>query len=237
MENLLVTARQALLAKSGIGEDELSNFSKDELLELTKLLLAASRDIQGALVEELPLELAVIEWCGENESEDAIDEEDEEEEEEETSGPEAQQSGGKKAPKPAKSKKAKNFTNGVGKTHVKVDGKPLDETIWRKILELVRPRNTSTEALLRAAKPLQFDGKNLTLGVFYSFHKEHLEGNFHRSVLEEVVESVLGEKIRVSCLLTDPPPRKVVEKAKEEPVLTEERDEDIVKVAEEIFGN
>ena len=56
MENLLVTARQALLAKSGIGEDELSNFSKDELLELTKLLLAASRDIQGALVEELAIE-------------------------------------------------------------------------------------------------------------------------------------------------------------------------------------
>ena len=158
-----------------------------------------------------------------------LDEEDEKEKEEEKKVSD---------PAPVKIKKTKEAVLNNNSVDVsKTSGKTLDESIWKKILELVRPRNTSTEALLRAAKPLQFDGKNLTLGVFYSFHKEHLEGNYHRSVLEEVVESVLGQRVQVSCMLTDPPSRKVVEKAQSEPVLTEGQDEDIVKVAEEIFGN
>ena len=64
------------------------------------------------------------------------------------------------------------------------DGNITDD-IWREILIKTRSKSTSTEALLRASKPLTFNGETLTLGVFYSFHKERLEEPFHKRILED----------------------------------------------------
>ena len=53
-----------------------------------------------------------------------------------------------------------------------------------------------------------------------------------------MVAAVLGLPIRVICTLTEPPVKKPLEEEKkEEPVLTEGEDKDIIKIAEEIFGN
>ncbi len=97
----------------------------------------------------------------------------------------------------------------------------------------VRPINTSIEALLRAARPVSYDGSNLILGVYYRFHKERLEEVSHRKVLEDVAASVMGCPIKVTCTLTDPPIKKDIST----PPLTETKDDDIIKIAEEIFGN
>jgi len=140
-----------------------------------------------------------------------------------------------------------------------------DET-WGQILTQIKPKNSSTEALLRAARPLGLDGSVLTLGVYYRFHKERLEANPHRDILEEVVEGVLGNRVRIVCTLTEPPFRpkdgKIIggvqsnnesnvvltesdsapaashsAPAASDAVLTEGEDEDIIKVAKEIFGS
>jgi hypothetical protein len=113
----------------------------------------------------------------------------------------------------------------------------VNDDVWRNILSLVKPINASIEALLRAAKPLTYDGKSLTLGVYYKFHKERLEDAHHRLILEDVVSKVLKSSTKVVCTLVDPPPKKVIEEVKTEAVLTEGKDTDIMKVAEEIFGN
>jgi len=122
--------------------------------------------------------------------------------------------------------------DGESKEPVKINGENIDETVWKAILTAVRPVNTSIEALLRAAKPVGFDGKTLTLGVYYRFHKERLEEVSHRKVLEDVAASVIGCPIKVTCTLTDPP----VKKDLPTPPLTETKDNDIIKIAEEIFG-
>jgi len=56
-------------------------------------------------------------------------------------------------------------------------------------------------------------------------------------VLEEIVTKVLESPTRVVCTLIEPPPKKIIEEVKTEAVLTEGKDVDIIKVAEEIFGN
>lgn len=118
--------------------------------------------------------------------------------------------------------------------------KNIDDGVWRDILTKIRPINTSIEALLRAAKPMGYNGKVLTLSVYYRFHKERLEEVHHRRVLEDVVAGVLGNPVRVVCTLNEPP-LKVVdaqpERRQEVPTLTEGEDKDIIKIAEEIFGN
>lgn len=200
-EALLTKLQGALLAGVGVGEAGLEQeMSKEDLIHLIKLLLKAAAEISASPIEQLPLELAVVEWCGDVQLEPTV-------------------------PEPAVKQTIKERA---------IKLKEIGEDVWKNILAQVRPLNTSIEALLRAARPMGFDGKTLTLGVYYRFHKERLEENGHRQVLEDVVTGVLGAPVRVACILTEPPVKNPIE-----PVgaLTEKADEDIIKVAQEIFGN
>jgi len=220
IQSLLESLQVSLLAKVGVGEDNLEKFSQKEIISLIRGLGEANSKIRDALIEQLPLEIAVIEWIEKNPSEGK------------------KPAGEERKLDPKKGKSSKT-TNGSKKDidPVKTSGKFLEESAWQKILAGVKPKNTSTEALLRAAKPLDFDGKNLTIGVFYSFHKERLENGIHRQILEETIESVIGTPVSISCTLTEPPPKKIMQERKEAIVLTEGGDEDIIRVAKEIFGN
>lgn len=199
IETLLVRLREALLAKVGVGVNDLADLDKKDLIYLIKLLLKSARQMPVAAIEQLPLELAIVEWGADAQS---------------VSPP----------PQPVKE-------NG-SKTKNRVKLKEIKDEVWKNILAQVRPINTSIEALLRAARPMGFDGKTLTLGVYYKFHKERLEENGHRQILEDVVAGVLGGPVRVACVLTEPPPKRI-----EVVSLTETPNEDIIKIAEEIFSN
>ena len=204
IENLLSRLRMGLLAKVGIGSEDLEGFSKDDLVLLINLFSKAGSELKGAIISELPVELAIIEWG---------------EEKPENSGQKNEPSGVRE--------------HAPGSANIK----EITDEIWRTILSQVKPINTSIEALLRAAKPISYDGKILTLGVYYRFHKERLEEGSHRKVLEDVVSAILGAPVRVICTLTEPAAKKVANEEKSESVLTEGEDKDIIKIAEEIFGN
>ncbi|MDO8488192.1 MAG: DNA polymerase III subunit gamma/tau [bacterium] len=102
------------------------------------------------------------------------------------------------------------------------------ESKWAEVLKAVRPQNHSVEALLRSTRPIGFDGHKLTLEVFYKFHKDKLESDRCRNIIETALGMVLG---------TDPVPvdLQLGQRIKREEVSAESIDEDIVKAAEEIF--
>lgn len=209
IESLLLRLRKALLAKVGIGKEDLPSFSKDDLVCLIELLSKASREISTSPIEQLPLELAVVEWCG-----DIVVE------------------GNPKLVNRDPACAARS------RPEPRANLKEIGEDVWKNILAQIKTINTSIEALLRAAKPISFDGKILTLGVYYKFHKERLEEGAHRRVLEDVVAGVLGNPVKVVCTLTEPPVKNVTPPlASSGETLTESKDQDIIKIAEEIFGN
>jgi hypothetical protein len=191
----------------------MDGFSKKEIISLIELFSQAASELKGAVIEQLPIEMAIVKWCEEK----------------------------PKAPPPRRA--GSPADNGDLEQEVKVSGngeslaKVITDGVWSKVLAGVRVINTSIEALLRATKPISLDGDVLTLGVYYRFHKERLEEPSHRKILEEVVTRVLGSPVRVTCVLTSPPAKKVVEEPKEKVILTQTEDEDIIKIAKEIFGN
>ncbi|MFZ5932871.1 MAG: DNA polymerase III subunit gamma/tau [Patescibacteria group bacterium] len=204
LERLVENFRVALLASLGIGDETLKGLDRGELVRLITLFAKAKEELKAAVIEQLPVELAIIEWA------------------------EAPEGGEVSTPKSPPESLLKKETEVPKNPNPKI--KEVSEEIWRTILATVKPINTSIEALLRAARPVDFDGKNLTLGVYYRFHKERLEEGNYRRILEDVIASVLGGPVRVICTLTEPPTKK-------EPVLTEGEDKDIIKIAEEIFGS
>jgi len=332
-ESIVTFLRSVLLVKVGMEGEDLKKLSKDDVKNMLKLFSEASSKIPTSFIEQIPLEIAVVEWCdssgsgnltngdGKNLQEEPPDNEHkrvnkglntanttevEKRKNTDTSRqekfiptvasrkPRASVRGdeaplrrtrsstatgegtpslvppARLATAPAKRAKplvARRRSSGERRaTHGRAGGgfiaNGISESEWMRVLKELRPRSTSTEALLRAARPVGYDGKTLKLGVFYSFHKEKLEGNPHRLLLEEVVGLVKGNNVRIECVLTKPPEKKVSDKkessvgaddsingsasgksgdgdqtskAQSDILLTESDDEDIIKVAKEIF--
>lgn len=175
--------RQILLARLGVETEAEDIKAIEDLEKLKKLvwrLLQAGRELKGAVIESLPLELAVIECSHFAEA--------------------------KFVPE---------------KTQTKAEKLNLEALLkrWNEVLLAVRPHNHSLEALLRATKPAGFDGKCLVLEVFYKFHKERLEEERYRVMVEEVICKVLNQPITIKYYLGQ-----------------KNSQADIIKNAEEVFG-
>lgn len=99
---------------------------------------------------------------------------------------------------------------------------------WTDILKDVRPKNHSVEALLRSTSPMGFDGQDLLLEVFYKFHKDKLETEKCRQLVEESVQSVFG-------ISTVHLKLKLGVKSKSDDISEAVVGDDIVKAAEKIF--
>ncbi|MFH0943031.1 MAG: DNA polymerase III subunit gamma/tau [Candidatus Beckwithbacteria bacterium] len=154
----------------------------ESLKKLTWRMLQAAREVKVAVIESLPLELAVMEF--QTEEKDIVKEPEE-------------------------------------KPLFKNDKVKLEQITakWPKILEALRPHNHSLEALLKATKPARFDGKYLALEVFYKFHKERLEVDRYRQMVEEVVSQIVHQPVVIKYYLGE-----------------KKTDNDIIKNAQEVFG-
>jgi len=248
-QNIIGSLRAELVSRVSAGDKKI-NLGKVEMIELIQILTSSIHDISVSTLEQIPLELAIIEWC-EKGNENGDENESGNENEGEIEVDVRKVNGGR-------SKKQEVRSNGVNKAdEVVADGggaennlkqSEISEDVWSKILFMIRTKNASTEALLRAARPLSFDGKVVTLAVYYSFHKEKLESNPHRNLLEDALSEALGTSARIFCKLAMPPIKEgsiknekgaestANEKGVREVILTEEKDDDIVSIAEKIFN-
>ena len=127
------------------------------------------------------------------------------------------------------SKSLEPRTQNLAPSHSKSKFKLEDVIVkWPEILKAVRPKNHSVEALLRSTRPVDIEGSALILEVFYKFHKDKLESQRCREIVEQSIGDVLNtDPIRVELRLG--------QKSKKEEVSAETIEEDIVKAAEEIF--
>ncbi len=217
MDQLIAKLHEEILAKNGVG---VSAF-----LSLTKLLYDAKRDLHITPIEQLPLEIAVIKWCNENGH----------------VGKEVKETSKKKELedelKKIEVEKPEIPVENIPNKDISV-GSEVNDDIWHKILENVKTKNTSIEALLRAAHPVGFDGKTLTLGVYYQFHKERLEVLQNRKTLEDVLCITFGKpQVLVSYKLTERPARNASQSDAGGKMLISEVNQDIIEAAKEIFGS
>ncbi len=105
------------------------------------------------------------------------------------------------------------------------------ESKWAEVMKLVRPKNHSVEALLRSTRPVGFDGEKLELEVFYKFHKDKLETEKCRAIVETAVKELFSVRtVKLYLRLGEG------QKKKTEEVTADGVDQDIVQAAEQIFG-
>ena len=209
LENLLEILRIIILFEYGVEEEKVEvNLTGGQARQLIDLLALAYTEMKFAVIPQLPLEMAVIEWSsfvpmviGASEDKSEI-----------------------------KKEKISPLSN----------AKFVLEEIqakWPEILERVKPLNHSVLAFLKACRPKAVEGNFLILEVFYKFHKDQLESEKCRRVFEKAASEVLNDKVLLKCVLSDEKPAKLNSVPLPKPSIKNEDEDDIIKVAEEIFNN
>jgi DNA polymerase III subunit gamma/tau len=76
---------------------------------------------------------------------------------------------------------------------------------WNQLLEAVKGKNATLEALLRSAKPMTSNQGSATVAVYYQFHKDQLENPKFRAVIDECVVPLAGGPVELEYVLTNTP--------------------------------
>lgn len=178
IQEALRQLRHLLFVKLGVEEeaDFGFDFTQEEIKNLIELLARAYGELKLAVVPQLPLELAMVEFCGER----GISVSDPEPEEvEETTN--------------------KEISDNSGVTFEVIQEK------WSEVLAKIKPNNHSVAGLLKNCRPKDFDGKFLTIEAFYKFHQEKLSARKVRDLLEDILGEVLGIPAKIRCVMGERP--------------------------------
>lgn len=208
----------------------LGDLTLGQLQNLTKLFLLTESEIRLYPLPKIPLILAVCKYCGADR-----DFENSKNQVESTDGDMTVNHDQKLPPD-------KEVITGVRpeKQRLHKDKKNTDKSVdavkekWGVFLEKVKPFNLHLVALLRSTRPVAFDGANLTLEVFYKFHKDKLEEPKIVSMLEKIMAEVYGQRIVLKLVLAKKESKlpSVVDKSD----VIDVSGADLAKIAQEIFS-
>ncbi len=78
------------------------------------------------------------------------------------------------------------------------------EQIWPRVIEYVKSKRMSIGIFLSESQPVEITGDSVVLGlpVEFQFHKETLEKNANRKLVEESFEAVAGKRIGIQFVIT-----------------------------------
>lgn len=73
---------------------------------------------------------------------------------------------------------------------------------WPELLNALRPRNLSLEALMRSCEPVGIEGDVVVLGFSHDFHRSKVEEDRNKQIVEQALSDLIGQRYRVRCVLT-----------------------------------
>ncbi|MCR4324288.1 MAG: DNA polymerase III subunit gamma/tau [Candidatus Curtissbacteria bacterium] len=215
--------------------EKINSLSEDisfaDAQNLLKLLLIAEGEMKLYPLPKISLFLALCKYCGDNLPQEQLAVKRNERVAEEPNLEEK---------KSGKEKVEVTVDTGGDSGEIKLSAKGKVGSLsniedkWKHFLEKVRPANAHLVALLRSTRPMEFDGVNLVLEVFYKFHKEKLEEPKIAKLLEETLSDVYGQKISLRTVLAQK--RSKLPTPVEKSDVVDVSSEDLSKLAQEIFS-
>ncbi|MBI4079540.1 MAG: DNA polymerase III subunit gamma/tau [Candidatus Levybacteria bacterium] len=181
IEELVDVLHRMLLAHVGVVSDKsTAQFSLEEIKSLVTLLTKAYQDLRFAVIEQLPLELAVIEFVQQAKifaDQDA-------------------DKRGKMDQRQSAFRSASISDKAVINTHTN-----NNQELLRKLIENIKMHNHSLAGVLRGCVVQKQEDRELVLATSFTFHKERLEDTKAIGILEKAAYDVLGKKVSVSIVL------------------------------------
>ncbi len=231
VRDLLIFLEKLMMVKLGIGDKDLEiEMTLNDLKTLAGMLSKCESEMKFAFLSQLPLEILVIDWCGENAGLPIIQKSPDE--------------GGSKKPekvllahdmddKADQNSNIKIEAESAGKANEEFKGDYTLLTIeniaqkWPEVLSLLKPFNHSLESLLRKCEMSEFDGKTLMLAAYYKIHKDVLMDPKNLRVINDCLTKVLGEDINLMVGIKPKP---------EIAVNPEDNSDELATAAEKLFN-
>ena len=155
----------------------------NDIKDLIRRFSQSYIEMKSSFIPELPLELAVIEFC----------------EEEGSEKPKAI-SDKKDTDEKKIDKEQKDESSVVAPSLGLLTVDRLTEC-WKDIIEEMKPFNHSVAGVLRSARPKEVTDGIVTIEAFYKFHQEKLSEMKTKEMLSTVLKKLFGEKVRVEVVL------------------------------------
>ncbi|MDO8657458.1 MAG: DNA polymerase III subunit gamma/tau [Candidatus Levybacteria bacterium] len=217
LEKLVGELHSMLLARAGVDlsldpAGRRTNFEVLDLKELIELFTKAYGELKYAVLSQLPLELAVIEWAirdgrlphvaddarqslslNSNKSLSSLSE---------SRLPKSENNSNVKS-ESAFSSFASGQSSITGSKSDHEKAPRTHDVIWQELISSVKTHNHSIAGILRGCSLKTFDEKELIIEAKYKFHKERLDDKKAMEVLEKVVEEITGKEVKIKVLLKE----------------------------------
>ena len=170
-------------------------FDAKAINKILGVLISASQLVKETSIRSLPVEMAVVESCAlvENSKSEILNSK----QTKSNSRPEANS-------KPEIKKEISKEDPGVAvEQSSKSAMESVDDKLWKEIIDKIKPHNHSLHALLRDAYPDGTIGDDFILSVRFRFHHDKISEAKNCQIIEEVLQEVLGKKLRVVCRIVD----------------------------------
>ncbi|MFH1508995.1 MAG: DNA polymerase III subunit gamma/tau [bacterium] len=196
--NILEYLRLLLLAKNEIKNIDIpavyeteiskqkSEISEVEIILMIKTFLDINKWLAVSPVISLPFELAITEIVS---SDEDIDNDNDNDDEEVISE--------KKEIKEIKPvQKSEKIESTIETSKLKTPINSIEKS-WQKVIENLRSENFSVSTFLQVSIPAKIKKNILVIACKFSFHKEKINEMRNKMIIEEVLEKVFGEKIKI----------------------------------------
>lgn len=178
---------ELLLKVEGKGE---SKFNLEELKKLLELLMSASLQIKYAVLSQLPLELAIVEY---------------------TVGASphlfepARQTNDLSTAKSSSLSEGLHMSSANSKSSVTrssvADQTDKAPSFLQELILKINPHDRTIAGLLRGVNLKDMNGKKVVLETKYKFHKEKLDERNAKSLIEKVASEILGKNVTIEFTL------------------------------------
>ena len=207
MEELVNKLHSLLLAKIGVGEElEIVNCKLEigELKNLIEMFSKAASELKYAVLPQLPLELAIIEWTvqktqntqksGMSEYQTTVKDSDTQivRKSDSPSFPSVPKKTAPATP---------NAGNAINITQQGISNYSENDALWTALIDKVKTYNHSVAGVLRGCSIKSYDSKVLLLQANFKFHKDKLSETKTKGILENALREVTKKNIKIELVL------------------------------------
>ncbi len=175
-EQLIHKLHALLLTQLGVEKaktEQQHAFSVLEIKQLVESFSKAYGQLRFAVIPQLPLELAIIEWSEQRKTHNNST----------TSG------------------QSTETSHKIGSSEQQSTNEPHSE-IWPSLIQKMKSQDFSLAGILRGGSLKSYDGKTLVIETPYTFHLKKLTEKKNMDLLKKITAEIVGKNVTIDVVLT-----------------------------------
>lgn len=182
IEQLIAALHAIFLAELGVGQErkvEDRPWRIENIRELVELLVKAYGELKYAVLPQLPLELAIVEW-GVQKTQNQV-----------------------KLGQNTQKFESPSFPSVQKGTQQDLESYNSNSVLFQTLIDKVKAYNHSVAGVLRGCGIKSYDGRSLIIETNFKFHKDKLSESKTHAILEKACQEITKKNVEITVLLKE----------------------------------